>query len=112
MPDININSPYTIMEQLKLKYKQRRLFLDFTQEGLSKPSAALLIYLKRFEAGGHISLESLLKLSDILECLDNFRHITNSMGKINFIKVFLNLYTKEFISRDMGTQRQNNLFSI
>ena len=112
MPDININSPYTIMEQLRLKYKQRRLSLEFIQEGLSKPSAAFLVYLKRLEAGGHISLESLLKLSAILDCLDDFRYIVNPMEKINSIKVFLNLYSKEFLVGVLHTKAKKSIFNM
>ena len=75
MLDINIQTPYDIMQDLKDKFKARRLFFDLTQEGLSKRSGISLGSIKRFESGGQISLESLLKLALVLECLDDFSSI-------------------------------------
>ena len=78
MLDINISTPLSMMEQLKTKFKQKRLFLNLTQDGLSKRSGVTLGSLKRFESSGQISLESLLKLAFILECLDDFVNIANT----------------------------------
>ncbi len=77
MLDINIYTPHSVMEKLKINIKQKRLFLNFTQEGLSKRSGVSLGSLKRFESNGQISLDSLLKLAFILECLDDFKNIAN-----------------------------------
>ena len=90
MLDINIYTPLSIMEQLKRKFKQKRLFLNLTQEGLSKRSGVSLGSLKRFESSGQISLESLLKLSSILECLDDFLNIANPVNTINSIDEIIN----------------------
>ncbi len=90
MLDINIDTPFSVMEQLKIKFKQKRLFLNLTQEGLSKRSGVTLGSLKRFESSGHISLESLLKLSFILECLDDFQNIANPTKIINSIDDIIN----------------------
>ena len=75
MLSIDINTADTIMQTLKDNFKNRRLSLDLTQEGLANKSGVSLGSLKRFETSGQISLESLLKLSVILECLDDFSHI-------------------------------------
>jgi transcriptional regulator with XRE-family HTH domain len=75
MLDININTPVDIMAQLKDNFKQRRLQFNLTQQGLSKRSGVSLGSLKRFESSGQISLESLLKLALVLECLDDFTTI-------------------------------------
>ena len=75
MLDININMPVNIMAQLKDNFKQRRLQFDLTQQGLSKRSGVSLGSLKRFELTGQISLDSLLKLALVLECLDDFATI-------------------------------------
>jgi transcriptional regulator with XRE-family HTH domain len=72
MLTININTPSNILEQLKDNFKKRRLQFDLTQEGLSKRSGVSLGSLKRFESSGQISLESLLKIALVLECLDDF----------------------------------------
>jgi len=77
MLSINISTPFSIMNQLKDKFKQRRLALDLTQEGLSGKSGVSLGSIKRFESTGHISLESLLKISLVLDCLDDFQLIAN-----------------------------------
>ena len=77
MLDVNIETPFSVMEKLKKSYKEKRLELDLTQEGLSSKSSVSLGSLKRFEATGKISLESLLKLSLVLECLEDFQSITS-----------------------------------
>ncbi len=81
MLNINISTPTSIIEQLKTRFKQRRLLLNLTQEGLSKRSGVTLGSLKRFESSGYISLESLLKLSLVLECLDDFQNIATAKEK-------------------------------
>ena len=75
MLNINISTPFSIMQTIKEKFKARRLALDLTQEGLAKKSGVSLGSLKRFENSGQISLESLLKLALVLECLDDFSTI-------------------------------------
>ena len=77
MLSINIQIPSSIALLLKDKFKQRRLSLELTQEGLALRSGVSLGSLKRFEATGQISLESLLKLSLVLECLNDFLLIAN-----------------------------------
>ncbi len=90
MLDINIYTPFFVMEQLKTKFKQKRLCLNLTQEGLALRSAVSLGSLKRFESSGHISLESLLKLSAVLECLDDFLNIANPVKTIHSIDDIIN----------------------
>ncbi len=77
MLNINLSTPSSMMQVLKDKFKERRLFLDLTQEGLSYKSGVSLGSLKRFEGSGQISLESLLKLALVLECLDDFGTIAD-----------------------------------
>lgn len=82
MLNINLLTPLMMQEELKHKYKQRRLALDLTQEGLASKSGVSLGSLKRFEACGQIALESLLKLSLVLECLDDFKSVANPKVEI------------------------------
>ncbi len=72
---INIQTPNTIMQNLKDNFKQKRLSFNLTQEGLSNKSGVSLGSIKRFETTGQISLESLLKIAFILDCLDDFQNI-------------------------------------
>ena len=66
------SSPLEFMDTLKTKFRQRRKALGYTQLELSSRSGVSLGSLKRFESSGQISLESLLKLALVLECLGDF----------------------------------------
>ena len=74
---ISILTPKSIMQNLKDKFKQKRLSLNLTQEGLSNKSGVSLGSIKRFESSGEISFESLLKIALVLNCLDDFKNIAN-----------------------------------
>jgi len=78
MLSINIQTPSTIMQKLKKRFKQKRLLFNLTQEGLANRSGVSLGSVKRFESSGEISLKSLLKLAMILECLDDFTNIATT----------------------------------
>ena len=78
---INISTPASMMQELRKKFKERRLFLNLSQEGLASKSGVSLGSLKRFESSGQISLESLLKLALVLECLDDFNTIADKKDK-------------------------------
>ena len=65
-------TPNEVMGELKNKLKIRRKELKLTQNDLATRSGVSLGSLKRFESSGHISLESLLKLALVLECLGDF----------------------------------------
>ena len=65
-------TPSEMMETLKTKFRQRRKALGYTQSELASRSGVSLGSLKRFERFGQISLESLLKLALVLECLEEF----------------------------------------
>jgi transcriptional regulator with XRE-family HTH domain len=77
MLTINIKTPASMIETIKDNFKQKRLSLNLTQEGLSNKSGVSLGSIKRFERIGQISLESLLKLAFVLDCLDDFKSIAN-----------------------------------
>jgi len=65
-------TPIEIMQELKTKFRERRKRLGYTQNELATRSGVSLGSLKRFERSGQISLESLLKLALVLECLGDF----------------------------------------
>ena len=65
-------TPLEVMEHLKTNFRQQRKALGYTQEELATHSGVSLGTLKRFERTGQISLESLLKLALVLECLEGF----------------------------------------
>jgi transcriptional regulator with XRE-family HTH domain len=77
MLNINIITPSSMIEKLRVNFKSKRLVLNLTQDALSKRSGVSLGSLKRFESSGAISLESLLKIALVLECIDDFLNIAN-----------------------------------
>jgi len=64
-----------MQEELKTKFRAKRKALRLTQIELATQSAVSLGSLKRFESSGQISLESLLKLAFVLECLGDFEGV-------------------------------------
>jgi len=67
--------PYDFLEDLARKHKLIRKQANITQSELAKRSGVSLGSIKRFELTGQISLESLLKLSYILNHLNDFEAI-------------------------------------
>lgn len=74
---INIQTPNSMIDTIKDNFKQKRLSKNLTQEGLSNKSGVSLGSIKRFETIGQISLENLLKIALVLNCLDDFKNIAN-----------------------------------
>ncbi len=65
-------NPQDVMKELRVKFKKKRLAISYTQKECAMRSGVSLGSLKRFESSGQISLESLLKLAFVLECLGDF----------------------------------------
>ena len=75
MLNINISTPNTILLKLRDAFKSKRVEKKLTQNCLASSSGVSLGSLKRFESSGRISLESLLKLALVLECLEEFENV-------------------------------------
>lgn len=75
-------TPHNIMQELRTKFRQRRRLLGYSQKKLSTRSGVSLGSLKRFEQSGEISLESLLKLAVILECLEDFNRVCGEREEV------------------------------
>ena len=71
-----------MMDTLRTKFRQRRKEFGYTQPELASRSGVSLGSLKRFESSGQISLESLLKLSLVLECLGDFGEVCNKTEEV------------------------------
>ncbi len=65
-------NPTDVLEELASKCRALRKKRGFSQLELSKRSGVSLGSLKRFERTGKISLESLLLISNIFNCLEDF----------------------------------------
>ena len=72
-------NPQDVMEELRVKFKQRRTSMGYTQTECSARSGVSLGSLKRFERTGQIALESLLKLVFVLECLGDFSSVCDDI---------------------------------
>ena len=68
-------TPQDITEELRTRFKERRKVMGYTQTECASRSGVSLGSLKRFERSGQISLESLLKLAFVLECLGDFEGV-------------------------------------
>jgi transcriptional regulator with XRE-family HTH domain len=75
-------NPHDVMQELRDRFKARRLTFKYTQKELSTRSGVSLGSLKRFESSGQISLESLLKLALVLECLGDFEGVCGEREEI------------------------------
>jgi len=64
--------PSDVLEEIAQRHKALRKQAGFTQSQLALRSGVSLGSLKRFETTGQISLESLLKLAEILNRLPDF----------------------------------------
>jgi transcriptional regulator with XRE-family HTH domain len=58
--------------ELAARFRDRRLAMNLTQEGLAARSGVSWGSLKRFEHSGLIALDSLLKMALVLDCLSSF----------------------------------------
>ena len=67
-----MKSPNDVLEEVRDRFKRRRLALNLTQAGLAKRSGVALGSLKRFETTGLVAFDSLLKLALVLDCLGDF----------------------------------------
>ena len=72
--------PADVRVELATRFKQRRLALNLTQEGLAERSGVSWGSLKRFERSGLVALDALLKLALVLDCLSDFDTICVADG--------------------------------
>ncbi len=69
------STPQEILLDVSRRFKQRRLDMGFTQEGLAKRAGVSLGSLKRFERMGEVSFNALLRIAWVLECLGDFNAV-------------------------------------
>lgn len=72
----------SVTEQLVEREKQRRKKLHLSQRDLANKSGVSYASIRRFENIGEISLNSLLKIANVLDCLEDF----NSVFKTPIVK--------------------------
>ncbi len=70
-----LKTPHQIAMHLAEQAHAKRLALNLSQKSLAERSGVSLGVLKKFERTGKISLESLLKLALVLNCLEKFHDL-------------------------------------
>jgi transcriptional regulator with XRE-family HTH domain len=78
--------PYDFLQEIALRHKALRKQAGFSQSELAKRSGVSLGSIKRFEREGQISLESLLKLTDVLNRLNDFEAILQPLENLDAIE--------------------------
>ena len=87
MINFTINKkPYDYLQEIALRHQALRKQAGFSQSELAKRSGVSLGSLKRFEGTGQISLESLLKLTDVLNRLNDFEAILQPLENLEAIE--------------------------
>ena len=69
---VTASTPDSILSGLTARVKARRKALKITQKQLSTKSGVSYGSLRRFESSGEISLYSLLRIAQALDCLEDF----------------------------------------
>lgn len=79
---VQIQTIQSVTEQLVERERQRRKKMHLSQRDLSNKSGVSYASIRRFESIGEISFNSLLKIANVLDCLEDF----NSIFKIPAVK--------------------------
>ena len=79
MISVLMMTPHEMMMHIAEKAKSKRLSLNLSQTTLATKSGVSYGTLKKFERTGQISLESLLKIALILDCLEKFQDLFLSL---------------------------------
>lgn len=79
---VQIQTIQSVTDQLVEREKQRRKKMHLSQRDLSNKSGVSYASIRRFENIGEISFNSLLKIANALDCLEDF----NSIFKIPAVK--------------------------
>lgn len=72
---VNVTTKQSIKYDLVNRFKKRRAESGLSQKELSKRSGVSYGSIRRFESTGDISLSSLLKISDAIDCLEDFNYL-------------------------------------
>lgn len=95
-----LKTPQQIALQLGQEAQAKRLALNLSQKSLAGRSGVSLGVLKKFEHTGKISLESLLKLALVLNCLERFDDLFKTEIKAQTLRSLDDLFKDE--SRKRG----------
>lgn len=77
MLSIKLASPNQIKKQIAARAKQKRLELNLSRKTLATKSSVPASTIKHFETYGDISLDALLRIALVLDCLGEFNELFN-----------------------------------
>ena len=69
---LSFKSPADLARQVSQQARIRRVATNLSRETLSAKSGVSAASIRRFETTGAISFEALLKLAQVLDCMDAF----------------------------------------
>ena len=72
---VNVTTEENTLKGIVDRVKLRRKELKLTQKELSKRSGVSYGSIRRFESSGEISLTSLLKIANAINCLEDFKEL-------------------------------------
>lgn len=79
---VNTVTVQSVTEQIVEREKQQRKKMRLSQRDLANKSGVSYASIRRFESVGEISLSSLLKIANALDCLEEF----NAIFKMPLVK--------------------------
>lgn len=100
---IKFRNPKLVMDEIRVRFKNKRLAIGYTQEALAERSGVSFGSVKRFETTGEISLLGLLKIAAVIDCLKDFEKIATQMEDIKSFDEILEKNHKRIPKR--GTVR-------
>ncbi len=78
--------PFDYLEEIAQRHRALRKQAGYSQSELARRSGVSLGSLKRFESTGQISLESLLKLADLLQRLSDFDQVFKPFDNLEAVE--------------------------
>lgn len=72
---VDVQTLQSVTEQLVERVRRRRKQMYLSQRDLAEKSGVSYASVKRFESCGEISFNSLLKIANALDCLDDFNDV-------------------------------------
>jgi len=80
---VDVLTEKTVMDNISKQEKRRRKKLKISQIELAKKSGVSYSSIRRFERCGEISLLSLLKIANVLNCLEEFNSLFSNEIVVN-----------------------------
>jgi transcriptional regulator with XRE-family HTH domain len=87
---ITVLSPGQLKKQIANQAKQKRLDKNLSRETLGLKSNVPMSTIKRFETTGNISLDALLRIALVLDCLNEFSELFASQPPLSLYQAFSN----------------------